>query len=78
MSVRQDPERRLSEALRGYSRGGRPVDGGLLGGPARPAPRSLASQAVTALVLALLGGAVLGVGLALLSLLAPGFLPALG
>jgi hypothetical protein len=32
----------------------------------------------TALVIALLGGAVLGMGLALLSLLTPGLLPALG
>ncbi len=75
MSLRGDPERKLSEALRGYSRGGRPVDGGSLRGPA---PRSVVSQAVTALVLALLAGAALGVGLALLSLLAPGFLPSLG
>lgn len=69
-----DPERRLAEALRAQARGG--------GRPAMP-PRSEPDPAPgmpvrTALLLALLGGGVLGMALGLLSLLAPGLLPALG
>lgn len=66
-----DSERRLSEALRAQARGGgRPAT------PPRGEPDRMSLR--TALVLALLGGAVLGMVLALLSLLAPGFPPALG
>ena len=69
-----DPERRLSEALRAQARGGgRPV----LPPRGEPAPPQGMSIR-TALLLALLGGGVLGMVLALLSLLAPGLLPALG
>lgn len=69
-----DPERRLAEALRAQARGGgRPVDPPR-GEPDRPPGMSVR----TALLLALLGGGVLGTALALLSLLAPGVLPALG
>ncbi|GAA2562726.1 hypothetical protein [Pseudonocardia hydrocarbonoxydans] len=69
-----DPERRLAEALRAQARGGgRPVP------PPRAEPDRRPGMSVrTALLLALLGGGVLGTGLALLSLLAPGVLPALG
>lgn len=65
-----DPERRLAEALRAQARGA-----------ARPSPpprRTSGTPVRTALLLALLGGGVLGMTLALLSLLAPGLLPALG
>lgn len=66
-----DSERRLAEALRAQARGGgRPVS------PPRGEPARMSVR--TALMLALLGGAVLGMALALLSLLAPGLLPALG
>ena len=73
-----DPERRLTEALRARA----------TGSPSMPvaAPRTARRAAETpmgvgtrnALVLALLAGAVLGAVLALLSLWAPGVLPALG
>ncbi|MCX6463608.1 MAG: hypothetical protein NTW05_08455 [Pseudonocardiales bacterium] len=66
-----DSERRLAEALRAHARGGgRPVV------PPRPEPAGPSVRAV--LLLWLLGGAVLGCGLALLTLLAPGVLPAFG
>ncbi|WP_300018316.1 hypothetical protein [Pseudonocardia sp.] len=69
-----DPERRLSEALRAQARGG-----GRSAAPMRDGPaRSSATSVRTALVIALLGGAVLGTALALLSLLTPGLLPTLG
>ncbi|MDN5748384.1 MAG: hypothetical protein L0H64_07745 [Pseudonocardia sp.] len=69
-----DPERRLAEALRAQARGGgRPVM------PPRREPDPAPGMPVrTALLLALLGGGVLGMALGLLSLLAPGLLPALG
>jgi predicted lipid-binding transport protein (Tim44 family) len=69
-----DPERRLSEALRAQARGGGRPSTPVRREPARPTAMSVR----TALVIALLGGAVLGMGLALLSLLTPGLLPALG
>ena len=50
-------------------------------GPSRPLPRQAPRSSTgvgIALLIALLGGAVLGSALALLSLLAPGVLPALG
>ena len=50
---------------------------GQTGPPRRAAVRS-GTSARTALLLALLGGAVLGTALALVSLLAPGVLPPLG
>ncbi len=66
-----DSERRLAEALRAQARGG--------GRPVTPPRGERDRMSVrTALLLALLGGAVLGMALALLSLLAPGLLPALG
>jgi len=69
-----DPERRLAEALRAQARGGgRPMT------PPRGEPDRAPGVSVrTALLLALLGGGVLGMVLALLSLLAPGLIPALG
>lgn len=69
-----DPERRLAEALRAQARGGgRPMM------PPRAEPEPAPGMSVrTALLLALLGGAILGTVLALLSLLTPGLLPALG
>jgi hypothetical protein len=80
VSTSDESERRVAEALRARAAGA--------GGPATPgfgAPRPLPRQAPrsgtsvrTALLIALLGGAVLGCALALLSLLAPGVLPALG
>jgi hypothetical protein len=74
VAASDESERRVAEALsarasgagRGSVRHARPV-------AARPGTRTL-----TALLLALLGGAVLGVVLALVSLLAPGVLPPLG
>lgn len=66
-------ERRLAEALRARAAGGG------YPGPVRGRPdgtRGIGAR--TALLLALLGGAVLGTGLALLSLLVPGLLPPLG
>lgn len=67
----EESERRLAEALRAQARGGgRPAS------PPRGEPDRMSIR--TALLLALLGGAVLGMALALLSLLAPGLLPALG
>lgn len=70
-----ESERRVAEALRARSTGaGWP-------GPARPQallPHASGVGTRTALVTALLGGAVLGMALALLSLLVPGLLPPLG
>jgi hypothetical protein len=74
VSTSDDSERRVAEALRARASGaGRP------GAPrtARATPAS-ATGARKALLIALLGGVVLGVALALLSLLVPGLLPALG
>jgi hypothetical protein len=71
MSV-DESERRLAEALRAQARGGgRPVVP-----PRRPARTAPSVRAL--LLLWLLGGAVLGCALALLSLLVPGALPAFG
>ena len=72
MSV-DESERRLAEALRAQARGG--------GRPVVPPPRRAARAAPsvrTLLLLWLLGGAVLGCALALLSLLVPAALPAFG
>jgi hypothetical protein len=67
-----DSEQRVTEALRARATGaGRPG-----AAPMRSEPDGMSARA--ALLLALLGGAVLGVVLALLSLLAPGVLPPLG
>jgi len=74
VSTSDDSERRVAEALRARASGsGRP-------GVPRTARATSASGtgARTALLIALLGGVVLGVALALLSLLVPGLLPALG
>ncbi|MFC4946814.1 hypothetical protein [Pseudonocardia sp. GCM10023141] len=82
MSVSDESERRLAEALRARATGaGRP-------GPALPrqAPPAAASRSAAVpgpttrmiLLIALLVGAVLGAALALLSMLAPGLLPAFG
>jgi hypothetical protein len=70
-----ESERRLAEALRARATG-RAGEG-----TARPARRAVprsGTSARTALLIALLGGAVLGTLLALVSLLAPGALPPLG
>lgn len=82
MSTSDESERRLAEALRARATGaGRP-------GPNRHTPplpglptRAAAKPGPTItmiLAIALLVGAVLGAGFGLLSLLAPGLLPALG
>ena len=69
------PEQRIAEALRARATGaGRP--GGTV--PSRAAGPAPVHEIRTALVLALLGGAVLGMALALLTLLVPGVLPPLG
>jgi hypothetical protein len=75
VTATDESERRLAEALqaRATGAGGR--------GSTRPAPRIPGrggTSTATALLLALLGGAVLGTVLALVSLLAPGVLPPLG
>ena len=74
VSTSDDSERRVAEALRARASGaGRP------GVPrAARATSAPGTGARTALLIALLGGVVLGVALALLSLLVPGLLPALG
>ncbi len=82
-----DAERRLAEALRaqavGVQRPG-PSSGAIVGGQVHAQPRSRRAAPArrsglrTALLLALLAGAVLGAGLALLSLWVPGVLPPLG
>ncbi len=67
-----ESERRLAEALRAQARGG--------GRPVAP-PRREGAEATSVrivLLLWLLGGAVLGCALALLSLLVPAALPAFG
>lgn len=64
------PEVRLAEALRARA-------AGAVGRPRGDRPPWSAGL-VLVLVLVLLGGAVLGVGLGLLSVLAPGTLPVLG
>ena len=87
----EDSERRLAEAMRAQAAGtGRPGFVGRnpssIGGPpassAVPEPPPGLWGALVGsrlpLLLALLGGIVLGVALALLSLLAPGVLPTLG
>jgi hypothetical protein len=80
VSTSDESERRVAEALRARAAGaGSPAMASF--GTPRPlpprAPRSGTSTR-TALLIALLGGAVLGCALALLSLLVPGALPALG
>jgi hypothetical protein len=68
-----DSERRLAEALRAQARGGgRPAL------PPRADPEPGGPSVPALLALWLLIGAVLGCALALLSLLAPGALPAFG
>lgn len=70
-----DPERRLAEALQARATGaGWSGPGAAPQLPAQPP----ALSARTSLLLALLFGAVLGTGLALVSLLAPGVLPVIG
>jgi hypothetical protein len=74
VTATDEPERRLAEALRARA-------SGAANGPARPARRAAARSGTStgaALLLVLLGGAVLGTLLALVSLLAPGVLPPLG
>lgn len=68
-----DPERRLAEALRAQATGapGRQE-------PARRTGSDPGGQVRWALLIALLGGAVLGTAIALLSVLVPGLLPAIG
>ncbi len=76
MSPRDESERRVAEALRARATGV-----GWTGPPglARPpSKRARGPQPVVALLIALLAGGVLGVGLALISILVPGLLPALG
>jgi hypothetical protein len=70
--VSDESERRVAEALRARATGaGRPG-----AAPMRGDADGLSAR--TALLLALLVGAALGMGLALLSLLVPGLLPPLG
>jgi hypothetical protein len=74
VSSSDDAERRVAEALRARATGA-----GRAGVPrtVRPAP-VVGPDVRIALLVALLGGVVLGVALALLSLLAPGVLPGPG
>ncbi|GAA1251400.1 hypothetical protein GCM10009609_13430 [Pseudonocardia aurantiaca] len=83
MSTSDESERRVAEALRARAAGAPGMPSPLMAGPgpSRPLPRQAPHSGTsirTALLIALLGGAVLGSALALLSLLAPGVLPALG
>ncbi|OLT19956.1 hypothetical protein BJF78_10455 [Pseudonocardia sp. CNS-139] len=83
MSTSDESERRVAEALRARAAGAPGLaNAGVLGqGTARPQRRPAppaGTSARTALLIALLGGAVLGCALALVSLLAPGVLAALG
>jgi hypothetical protein len=69
-------ERRLAEALRLQAAGAAsPIPPP---GPSHAARRREVPPLLWALAVALLAGALLGTGLALLSMLAPGLLPALG
>jgi hypothetical protein len=77
VTATDESERRLAEALQARATGAGRGTTGATGPPRRAAVRSGTSTR-TALLLALLGGAVLGTALALLSLLAPGVLPPLG
>jgi hypothetical protein len=77
VTATDESERRLAEALQARATGAGRGTTGPTGPPRRAAVRSGTSTR-TALLLALLGGAVLGTALALLSLLAPGVLPPLG
>lgn len=71
-----DPERMASSA--GRTQGGRPAPGGLTGGTRRPPPPPRPFPIGWVLMIAMLFGAVLGVGLALISIFMPGVLPILG
>lgn len=75
VTATDESERRLAEALqaRATGAGGRGAPPPIRRSPARPGTSTRA-----ALLLALLGGGVLGTALALVSLLAPGVLPPLG
>jgi hypothetical protein len=74
VSSSDDSERRVAEALRARATGA-----GRVGVPRAVRPAPVAGPDVRiALLIALLGGVVLGVALALLSLLAPGVLPGPG
>jgi hypothetical protein len=75
VTATDESERRLAEALqaRATGAGGRGTTH-----PARRVPGRAGTSTAAALLLALLGGAVLGTALALVSLLAPGVLPPLG
>ncbi len=70
-----EPEQRIAEALRARASGAGRVPGGRA---ARRAPTPAELSARTALVLVLAAGVLVGVLLALVSLLAPGVLPPLG
>jgi hypothetical protein len=83
VSTSDESERRVAEALRARAAGAPGMAGPAMAshGPSRPLQRQAppsGTSARTALLIALLGGAVLGCALALLSLLVPGVLPALG
>jgi hypothetical protein len=78
VTATDESERRLAEALQARAtgaggRGAPPPPPPVRRSPARPGTSTRA-----ALLLALLGGGVLGTALALVSLLAPGVLPPLG
>jgi hypothetical protein len=75
MTATDESERRLAEALQARATGA--ARGGTRPGARRAVVRSGTSTR-TVLLLALLGGAVLGTALALVSLLAPGVLPPMG
>jgi hypothetical protein len=74
VTATDESERRLAEALQARVTGA----GGGGNRPTRRAAVRSGTSTRTALLLALLGGAVLGMALALVSLLAPGVLPPLG
>jgi hypothetical protein len=70
-----DPERMVSEALRASAVQGRPVPPA---GTRMPAPPPRPFPMGWMLLIALLTGALVGVSLAMISIFAPGALPALG
>ncbi len=73
MTTGDESERRVAEALRARATGA-----GRSGPPPAATAEAGGTSTTSALVVALLAGAVLGMGLALLTLLVPGLLPALG
>ncbi len=78
----QGAQRLLGEALRAQASGAAPRPGRWTGGAAAPRPSRSTGDTGLGLgwmvLIALLTGVLVGIGLALLSVLAPGVLPAIG